>query len=164
LKEKGIIRHGDRALRRHGESLESTAKKRMALYLQRHDACALIIRLPEQLPRQLPEKPRRAHCQSGSLVDLMPTVLDAVGLPVHRRCKEAACFATFVPTLRPGCSSDRERALYGETSCREFTSIGVSCAPRRTPNITSSTRRAPSSTIWRRIRAKFTIYSPTRRQ
>jgi len=51
----------------------------------------------------------------------------------HRRCKEAACFATFVPTLRRVLKRIVSARFMERHSCREFTSIGVSCAPRRTP-------------------------------
>jgi arylsulfatase A-like enzyme/Tfp pilus assembly protein PilF len=119
LKEKGIYQNtvivlcGD-----HGESLGEHGEKTHGFFIYNATMhVPLIIRLPEQLPRQLPEKTAaRTLANPVSLVDLMPTVLDAVGLPVPSQVQGSSLLRDVRPDPSArGAQANRERALYGET-------------------------------------------------
>jgi arylsulfatase A-like enzyme/Flp pilus assembly protein TadD len=119
LKEKGIYQNtvivlcGD-----HGESLGEHGEKTHGFFIYNATMhVPLIIRLPEQLPGQLPEKTvARTLADPVSLVDLMPTVLSAIGLQVPSQVQGRS----LLPEIRPDPSApevqaNRERTLYGET-------------------------------------------------
>ena len=119
LKEKGIYQNtvivlcGD-----HGESLGEHGEKTHGFFIYNATMhVPLIIRLPEQLPGQLPEKTAaRTLADPVSLVDLMPTVLSAVGLQIPSQVQGRS----LLPEIRPDPSApdvqaNLERTLYGET-------------------------------------------------
>jgi arylsulfatase A-like enzyme/Tfp pilus assembly protein PilF len=119
LKEKGIYRNtmivlcGD-----HGESLGEHGEKTHGFFIYNATMhVPLIIRLPEQLPGQLPEKTAaRTLASPVSLVDLMPTVLDAVGLQVPSQVQGRSLLRDIRPDpSAPDAQANRERTLYGET-------------------------------------------------
>ena len=112
LKEKGIYQNtvivlcGD-----HGESLGEHGEKTHGFFIYNATMhVPLIIRLPES---RLPEKAARTVADPVSLVDLMPTVLGAVGLEIPSQVQGH----NLLPELR-GDRTDqlnRDRVLYGET-------------------------------------------------
>jgi arylsulfatase A-like enzyme/Flp pilus assembly protein TadD len=119
LKEKGIYQNtvivlcGD-----HGESLGEHGEKTHGFFIYNATMrVPLIIHLPEQLPGRLPEKTAaRTLADPVSLVDLMPTVLSAVGLQIPPQVQGRS----LLPEIRPDPSApdvqaNRERTLYGET-------------------------------------------------
>jgi arylsulfatase A-like enzyme/Flp pilus assembly protein TadD len=118
LKEKGIYKNtvillcGD-----HGESLGEHGEKTHGFFIYNATMhVPLIIRLPES---PLPENTAaRTVTGSVSLVDLMPTVLGAVGLEIPSQVQGRS----LLPELRGGRTedgrsdqADRDRVLYGET-------------------------------------------------
>ena len=105
MKEKGIYRNtvivlsGD-----HGESLGEHGEKTHGFFIYNATMhVPLIIRLPENTAARVVADP-------VSLVDLMPTVLGAVGLEVPSQIQGRS----LLPELRAD-RADRDRALYGET-------------------------------------------------
>ncbi len=119
LKEKGIYRNtmivlcGD-----HGESLGEHGEKTHGFFIYNATMhVPLIIRLPEQLPGQLPERTAaRTIADPVSLVDLMPTVLDAVGLQVPSQVQGRSLLRDIRPDpSTPDAQANRDRVLYGET-------------------------------------------------
>jgi arylsulfatase A-like enzyme/Flp pilus assembly protein TadD len=118
LKEKGIYKNtvivlcGD-----HGESLGEHGEKTHGFFIYNATMhVPLIIRLPENRLRE--NAAARVVANSVSLVDLMPTVLGAVGLEIPSQVQGRS----LLPELRggrtePGRSdqADRDRVLYGET-------------------------------------------------
>ena len=150
LKEKGIYQNtvivlsGD-----HGESLGEHGEKTHGFFIYNATMhVPLIIRLPGNAAA-------RTVADPVSLVDLMPTVLGAVGLEVPSQVQGKSLLARGSRRRRPrrrpiAIASSTERP-----SCRGFTSTGVNCVARRTRSITSSTRPSPSSTIWRKIRERL---------
>jgi len=119
LKEKGIYQNtvivlcGD-----HGESLGEHGEKTHGFFIYNATMhVPLIIRLPEQLPGQLPEKTvARTLANPVSLVDLMPTVLDAVGLPVPSQVQGRSLLRDIRPDPSArDAQANRDRVLYGET-------------------------------------------------
>ncbi|MFZ0798625.1 MAG: sulfatase-like hydrolase/transferase [Terriglobales bacterium] len=118
LKEKGIYQNtvivlcGD-----HGESLGEHGEKTHGFFIYNATMhVPLIIRLPEN---RLPENTApRAVGDPVSLVDLMPTVLAAVGLEIPSQVQGRS----LLPELRGGHAdrehddkAQRDRVLYGET-------------------------------------------------
>jgi arylsulfatase A-like enzyme/Tfp pilus assembly protein PilF len=115
LKEKGIYRNtvivlcGD-----HGESLGEHGEKTHGFFIYNATMhVPLIIRLPEN---RLPENAAaRAVADPVSLVDLMPTVLGAIGLEIPLQVQGRS----LLPELRADRTdrerSNRDRVLYGET-------------------------------------------------
>ena len=115
LKEKGIYRNtvivlcGD-----HGESLGEHGEKTHGFFIYNTTMhVPLIIRLPDN---RLPEKTAaRTVADPVSLVDLMPTVLGAVGLEIPSQVQGRS----LLPQLRDKPDHDgqaeRDRVLYGET-------------------------------------------------
>ncbi len=108
LKENGIYRNtvivlcGD-----HGESLGEHGEKTHGFFIYNATMhVPLIIRLPENAAA-------RTVADPVSLVDLMPTVLSAVGLEIPSQVQGRS----LLPELRGGLAArDRaERTLYGET-------------------------------------------------
>jgi arylsulfatase A-like enzyme/Tfp pilus assembly protein PilF len=119
LKEKGIYQNtvivlcGD-----HGESLGEHGEKTHGFFIYNATMhVPLIIRLPEQLPRRLPEKTvARTLADPVSLVDLMPTVLEAVGLQVPSQVQGRSLLREIRPDpSAPDAQANHERTLYGET-------------------------------------------------
>jgi arylsulfatase A-like enzyme/Tfp pilus assembly protein PilF len=119
LKEKGIYQNtvivlcGD-----HGESLGEHGEKTHGFFIYNATMhVPLIIRLPEQLPGQLPEKTAaRTLANPVSLVDLMPTVLDAVGLQIPSQVQGRSLLRNIRPEpSAPDALANRDRILYGET-------------------------------------------------
>jgi len=119
LKEKGIYQNtiivlcGD-----HGESLGEHGEKTHGFFIYNATMhVPLIIRLPEQLPGQLPEKTSaRTLANPVSLVDIMPTVLEAVGLQVPPQVQGRSLLREIRPDPSvPDAPANRERTLYGET-------------------------------------------------
>ncbi len=118
LKDKGIYQNtvivlcGD-----HGESLGEHGEKTHGFFIYNATMhVPLIVRLPEN---RLPEN-TAAHVVAGpvSLVDLMPTILGAVGLEVPSQVQGRS----LLPELRAESANhegtgqaDRDRVLYGET-------------------------------------------------
>jgi arylsulfatase A-like enzyme/Tfp pilus assembly protein PilF len=105
LKEKGIYKNtlivlcGD-----HGESLGEHGEKTHGFFIYNATMhVPLIIRLPEQAAG-------RTVADPVSLVDLMPTILGAVGLEVPSQVQGRSLLAE----VRGG-PTDRDRVLYGET-------------------------------------------------
>jgi arylsulfatase A-like enzyme/Tfp pilus assembly protein PilF len=119
LKENGLYQNtvivlcGD-----HGESLGEHGEKTHGFFIYNATMhVPLIIRLPEQLPGQVPEKAMaRTLADPVSLVDLMPTVLEAVGLQVPSQVQGRSLLREIRPdSSAPDAQADRERTLYGET-------------------------------------------------
>jgi len=119
LKEKGIYQNtlivlcGD-----HGESLGEHGEKTHGFFIYNATMhVPLIIRLPAQLPGQLPEKTvARTLANPVSLVDIMPTVLGAVGLQVPSQVQGHSLLPEIRPDpSAPDAQANRERTLYGET-------------------------------------------------
>ena len=119
LKEKGIYRNtvivlcGD-----HGESLGEHGEKTHGFFIYNATMhVPLIIRLPEQPPGQLPEKTAaRTLANAVSLVDIMPTVLDAVGLPVPSQVQGRSLLRDIrSDPSAPDAQANLDRVLYGET-------------------------------------------------
>jgi arylsulfatase A-like enzyme/Flp pilus assembly protein TadD len=109
LKEKGIYQNtvivlcGD-----HGESLGEHGERTHGFFIYNATMhVPLIIRLPES---RLPEKAARTVADPVSLVDLMPTVLGAVGLEIPSQVQGRS----LLPELRVDQTA-RYRVLYGET-------------------------------------------------
>ena len=112
LKEKGIYRNtmivlcGD-----HGESLGEHGEKTHGFFIYNATMhVPLIIRLPENATARVVADP-------VSLVDLMPTILGAVGLETPSQVQGRSLLAGLSDN-RTGDRSDqtaRERTLYGET-------------------------------------------------
>src|ERR1700681_305274 len=109
LKEKGIYQNtvivlcGD-----HGESLGEHGEKTHGFFIYNATMhVPLIIRLPES---RSPERAARAVADPVSLVDLMPTVLGAVGLEIPSQVQGRS----LLPELRVDQTA-RDRVLYGET-------------------------------------------------
>src|ERR1700681_1835881 len=109
LKEKGIYQStvivlcGD-----HGESLGEHGEKTHGFFIYNATMhVPLIIRFPES---RLPEKAARTVADPVSLVDLMPTVLGAVGLEIPSQVQGRS----LLPELRVDQTA-RDRVLYGET-------------------------------------------------
>jgi len=116
LKEKGIYQNtvivlcGD-----HGESLGEHGEKTHGFFIYNATMhVPLIIKLPEN---GLPEKPAsRVVADPVSLVDLMPTLLSAVGLEIPSQVQGRSLLSE----LRTGQDThadpaERDRVLYGET-------------------------------------------------
>jgi arylsulfatase A-like enzyme/Flp pilus assembly protein TadD len=118
LKEKGIYRNtvivlcGD-----HGESLGEHGEKTHGFFIYNTTMhVPLIIRLPEN---RLPENAAaRTVADPVSLVDLMPTILGAVGLEIPSQVQGRS----LLPELRADRTerdrsdqAERDRVLYGET-------------------------------------------------
>jgi arylsulfatase A-like enzyme/cytochrome c-type biogenesis protein CcmH/NrfG len=112
LKEKGIYQNtvivlcGD-----HGESLGEHGEKTHGFFIYNATMhVPLIIRLPDS---RLPERATRTVAGPVSLVDLMPTVLGAVGLEIPSQVQGRS----LLPELRADRTdqANRDRALYGET-------------------------------------------------
>ena len=119
LKEKGIYQNtvivlcGD-----HGESLGEHGEKTHGFFIYNATMhVPLIIRLPEQLPGHLPEKTTaRTLADPVSLVDIMPTVLEAIGLQVPSQVQGRSLLREIRPDpSAPDAQANRERTLYGET-------------------------------------------------
>ncbi|HMD18254.1 MAG TPA: sulfatase-like hydrolase/transferase [Terriglobales bacterium] len=119
LKEKGIYQNtvivlcGD-----HGESLGEHGEKTHGFFIYNATMhVPLIIRLPEQLPGQLPEKTvARTLADPVSLVDIMPTVLEAIGLQVPSQVQGRSLLREIRrDPSAPDAPANRERTLYGET-------------------------------------------------
>src|SRR5271169_5281006 len=119
LKEKGIYQNtvivlcGD-----HGESLGEHGEKTNGFFIYNATMhVPLIIRLPEQLPGQLPEKTvARTLADPVSLVDIMPTVLEAIGLQVPSQVQGRSLLREIRrDPSAPDAPANRERTLYGET-------------------------------------------------
>ncbi len=119
LKEKGIYQNtiivlcGD-----HGEGLGEHGEKTHGFFIYNATMhVPLIIRLPDELPGQSPEKTvARTLADPVSLVDLMPTVLAALGLQVPSQVQGR----NLLPEIRsnptaPDAQANRDRTLYGET-------------------------------------------------
>ena len=119
LKEKGIYQNtiivlcGD-----HGEGLGEHGEKTHGFFIYNATMhVPLIIRLPDELPGQAPEKTvARTLADPVSLVDLMPTVLAALGLQVPSQVQGR----NLLPEIRsdstaPDAQAYRDRTLYGET-------------------------------------------------
>ena len=118
LKEKGIYKNtvivlcGD-----HGESLGEHGEKTHGFFIYNATMhVPLIIRLPENRLRE--NAAARVVANSVSLVDLMPTVLGAVGLEIASQVQGRS----LLPELRDtsterdrNAGTDRDRVLYGET-------------------------------------------------
>jgi arylsulfatase A-like enzyme/Flp pilus assembly protein TadD len=105
LKEKGIYKNtvivlcGD-----HGESLGEHGEKTHGFFIYNATMhVPLIIRLPENAAARVVADP-------VSLVDLMPTVLGAVGLEIPSQVQGHS----LLPELQAN-RADRDRVLYGET-------------------------------------------------
>src|SRR6266404_4136639 len=117
LKEKGIYRNtvivlcGD-----HGESLGEHGEKTHGFFIYNATMhVPLIIRLPES---RLPENaPARTLADPVSLVDLMPTILGAVGLEIPSQVQGRSLLPELRAdrTDRDQSNRDRVRVLYGET-------------------------------------------------
>jgi arylsulfatase A-like enzyme/cytochrome c-type biogenesis protein CcmH/NrfG len=113
LKEKGIYKNtiivlcGD-----HGESLGEHGEKTHGFFVYNATMhVPLVIRLPEN---RLPENAAaRVVANPVSLVDLMPTVLDAVGVEIPSRVQGRSLLAELRNSR--GDQTDRDRTLYGET-------------------------------------------------
>lgn len=110
LKEKGIYKNtiivlcGD-----HGESLGEHGEKTHGFFIYNATMhVPLIIRMPEEPTARTVDDP-------VSLVDLMPTVLNAVGLEIPSQVQGRS----LIPEIRGISSGDghagRDRTLYGET-------------------------------------------------
>ncbi len=119
LKEKGIYQNtiivlcGD-----HGESLGEHGEKTHGFFIYNATMhVPLIIRLPGKLPSQLPEKTSASTLANPvSLVDIMPTVLEAVGLQVPPQVQGRSLLREIRPDpSAPDAPANRERTLYGET-------------------------------------------------
>jgi tetratricopeptide (TPR) repeat protein len=118
LKEKGLYQNtvivlcGD-----HGESLGEHGEKTHGFFIYNATMhVPLIIRLPEN---RLPENAAaRTVADPASLVDLMPTVLGAVGLEIPSQVQGRSLLAELRGD-RTGRDrsdqADRDRVLYGET-------------------------------------------------
>lgn len=109
LKEKGLYQNtvivlcGD-----HGESLGEHGEKTHGFFIYNATMhVPLIIRLPES---RLPEKASSTVADPVSLVDLMPTVLGAVGLEIPSQVQGRS----LLQELRVD-QTTRDRVLYGET-------------------------------------------------
>ena len=118
LKEKGIYKNtvivlcGD-----HGESLGEHGEKTHGFFIYNATMhVPLIIRLPES---RLPENAAaRTVANPVSLVDLMPTVLGAVGLEIPSQVQGRGLLAELLENRTGRDRSDqtaRDRTLYGET-------------------------------------------------
>jgi len=115
LKEKGIYRNtvivlcGD-----HGESLGEHGEKTHGFFIYNATMhVPLIIRLPEN---RLPEKAAaRAVVDPVSLVDLMPTMLSAVGLETPSQVQGRSLLPEIRADRTDRDQSNRDRVLYGET-------------------------------------------------
>jgi arylsulfatase A-like enzyme/Tfp pilus assembly protein PilF len=114
LKEKGIYQNtvivlcGD-----HGESLGEHGEKTHGFFIYNATMhVPLIIRLPESRP---PEKAARTIADPVSLVDLMPTVLGAVGLEIPSQVQGRSLLAELRADRTDRERSNRDRMLYGET-------------------------------------------------
>src|SRR5216684_4172254 len=114
LKEKGIYQNtvivlcGD-----HGESLGEHGEKTHGFFIYNATMhVPLIIRLPES---RLPEKAARTVADPVSLVDLMPTVLGAVGLEIPSQVQGRSLLAELRADRSDRDRSNRDRTLYGET-------------------------------------------------
>ena len=147
LKENGlyqntvIVLSGD-----HGESLGEHGEKTHGFFIYNATMhVPLIIRLPgKSAPLSLADP--------VSLIDVMPTILAAVGLETPAQVQGRS----LLPNLhgKPGGSSvpSTERPFF-----RGCTSTGANCAESK-PKITiSSMRPSPSFTTWPKIRAKLRI-------
>jgi arylsulfatase A-like enzyme/Tfp pilus assembly protein PilF len=119
LKENGLYQNtvivlcGD-----HGESLGEHGEKTHGFFIYNATMhVPLIIHLPEQLPGQSPEKTvARTLADPVSLVDLMPTVLEAVGVPVPSQVQGHSLLREIRPDpSAPDDQANHERTLYGET-------------------------------------------------
>ena len=119
LKEKGIYQNtiivlcGD-----HGEGLGEHGEKTHGFFIYNATMhVPLIIRLPDELPGQSPEKTvARTLADPVSLVDLLPTVLAALGLQIPSQVQGR----NLLPEIRsnptaPDAQANRDRTLYGET-------------------------------------------------
>src|ERR1700675_1426784 len=115
LKEKGIYQNtlivlcGD-----HGEILGEHGEKTHGFFIYNATMhVPLIIRLPEN---RLPENAAaRTVADPASLVDLMPTVLGAVGLEVPSQVQGRSLLAELRADRTDRERSNRDRVLYGET-------------------------------------------------
>ncbi len=118
LKEKGIYRNtvivlcGD-----HGESLGEHSEKTHGFFIYNATMhVPLIIRLPENRPRE--NAAARTVADPVSLVDLMPTVLGAVGVEIPSQVQGRSLLAELRDDRTGRDRSDqaaRDRVLYGET-------------------------------------------------
>jgi arylsulfatase A-like enzyme/Tfp pilus assembly protein PilF len=115
LKEKGIYQNtiivlcGD-----HGESLGEHGEKTHGFFIYNATMhVPLIIRLPEN---RLPENASaRTIADPVSLVDLMPTVLDAVGLQIPSQVQGRSLLSELRSDRDHDDQAERDRVLYGET-------------------------------------------------
>jgi arylsulfatase A-like enzyme/Flp pilus assembly protein TadD len=115
LKEKGIYRNtvivlcGD-----HGESLGEHGEKTHGFFIYNATMhVPLIIRLPEN---RLPDNAAaRTVADPVSLVDLMPTVLGAVGLEIPSQVQGRNLLSELRADRTDRERSNRDRVLYGET-------------------------------------------------
>src|SRR5208282_632645 len=116
LKEKGIYQNtvivlcGD-----HGESLGEHGEKTHGFFIYNATMhVPLIIRLPDN---RLSEKAAaRTVADPVSLVDIMPTVLEAIGLQVPSQVQGRSLLREIRPDpSAPDAPANRERTLYGET-------------------------------------------------
>ena len=115
LKEKGfyqntvIVLCGD-----HGESLGEHGEKTHGFFIYNATMhVPLIIRLPEN---RLPKNAAAGTvADPASLVDLMPTVLGAVGLEVPSQVQGRSLLAELRADRTDRERSNRDRVLYGET-------------------------------------------------
>jgi arylsulfatase A-like enzyme/cytochrome c-type biogenesis protein CcmH/NrfG len=115
LKEKGIYQNtvivlcGD-----HGESLGEHGEKTHGFFIYNATMhVPLIIRLPEN---RLPENAvARTVADPVSLVDLMPTVLGAVGLETPSQLQGRSLLPEIRADRTDRERSNRDRVLYGET-------------------------------------------------
>jgi arylsulfatase A-like enzyme/Flp pilus assembly protein TadD len=110
LKEKGIYKNtvivicGD-----HGESLGEHGEKTHGFFIYNATMhVPLIIRLPENAPA-------RTAADPVSLVDLMPTVLGAVGLEIPSQVQGRSLLAELRADRTDREPSNRDRVLYAET-------------------------------------------------
>src|ERR1700686_4565253 len=114
LKEKGIYKNtvivlcGD-----HGESLGEHDEKTHGFFIYNATMHApLIIRLPES---RSPERAARTVADPVSLVDLMPTVLGAIGLEIPSQVQGRSLLPEIRADRTERERSNRDRMLYGET-------------------------------------------------
>ncbi|HEY6304513.1 MAG TPA: sulfatase-like hydrolase/transferase [Terriglobales bacterium] len=115
LKEKGVYQNtvivlcGD-----HGESLGEHGEKTHGFFIYNATMhVPLIIRLPDH---RLPESAAaRMVADPVSLVDLMPTVLAAVGLEIPSQVQGRSLLAELRGEVNRDNQANRDRVLYGET-------------------------------------------------
>ena len=162
LKEKGLYRNtvivlcGD-----HGESLGEHGEKSHGFFIYNATMhVPLIIRLPgDEAPHKVVDLP-------VSLVDLMPTILDAVGVDVPAQVQGRSLLAELRDSIAANTMFRRSAiaSSMARPTCPAFTSTGANFGVRRTQSIISSMPLDLSSTTCRRIPEKRTIYLPRKRR